>query len=133
MPTHSEGSLGGWRRGKVAHPDAEKYSVGPQSVALDGSNYRGARGANLNDLHRMVQKAISDGASVVWVSTLIRRTSKDKGFRWISSSGYRSARTFLEDIEISMRNRIPIDKFAEQVHNTRYPVKGAIVWSIFAD
>lgn len=133
MPKHSEGSRGGWRRGKVSRPDPEKYSVGPQNARLDGSNYRGAQGANLNDIHRMVKKAVNDGASEVWVSTLIRRTSREKGFRWISSGGYRDARGFLSEIEDAMRRRESVDRFAEEIHNTKYPVKGALVWSIFAD
>jgi hypothetical protein len=130
---HSEGSRGGWRRGRVSRPNPDKYSVGPQNVHLDGSNYRGAQGSNLNDIHRMVKKARDEGASTIWVSTMIRRTSLDRGFRWISSSGYRDANDFLNDIEGAMRRRTSVDKFAEQVHDTQYPVEGALVWSIFAD
>jgi len=133
MAKHSEGSRGGWRRGRVSRPDVEKYSVGPQNVNIDGSNYRGAMGANLNDVHRMVKKARDDGASTIWVSTLIKRTSIPRGFRWISSSGYRDAGQFLGEIEDAMKSRTSVNTFAEQIHDTQYPVEGAIVWSIFAD
>lgn len=134
MPKHSEGSRGGWRRGKVVRPEPEKYSVGPQNVRLDGSNYRGARGAGLNDIYRMTEKAIKDGASTIWVSTLISKDSEDvNSFRWISSSGYRDAQEFLGDIQSAAVSGTSPDEFAAQVHNMDYNVRNAIVWSISAD
>lgn len=131
MPRHGEGSRGGWRSGKVKRIKVDEYSVGPQNVNLDGSNYRGAMGASYGDLEKMVRQAKSDGASTIWCGTLIRRTSKDKGFRWVSSSG-RSVNEFLDSIGKARYFAEPVSKFAQRFHNLSYPVQGAVTWTIIA-
>lgn len=118
-----------WRRGRVARPRVGEYSVGPQTVKLDGSNYRGARGAAFSDLRKMAMKAKSEGATRINVATLIRRTSQTKGFRWVSRSGYNINR-FISDLDDAFVRGVDEDEFAREVQMLDFPTEGAITWTI---
>lgn len=127
----SKGSSGNWRRGRVRRVRAEEYSVGPQNVKLDGSNYRGGRVTGYADLNRMLRKARDDGISRITVAGLVRRTSQTKGFRWISRSGYDVGR-MLDDIhDASVERGVDMEEFTKEVFATDFPTDGgAITWTI---
>jgi hypothetical protein len=122
---------GRWRRGQVKRIAIAEYSVGPQNVNLDGSNYRGARGAGYADLSRMLNKARDDGVERVTVAGLIKRTSGTKGFRWVSRSGYDVGR-MLEDIhDASIERGVDLEEFTKEVFFTDFPTDGgAVTWSV---
>ena len=123
-------SSGGWRHGRVQRIKVDEYSVGPQNVDPSGSNYRGAGGAGYADIKRMLSQAKKDGAHRITVAALIRRTSKDKGFRWVSRSGY-DVDAMLEDLDdASIERGVDIDEFAREVFMNDYPTSGAITWTV---
>lgn len=134
----ARGSAGRWRRGRVMMPRVDEYSVGPQNINLDASNYRGAKGTSLNDLHRMGMRAKKDGAQMLVVYTLIRRTSQTPeagfrrpGFRWIATTGI-PIDEFLLQVENAMKRRESVDTFAYKLHDADYPIKDAVTWNIVA-
>jgi len=123
-------SRGNWR-GKPLHLANNEWSVGPQKVELDGSNYRGARGATLRDIRQMAIEAKMAGSQTLWIGTLIRRTSLPRGFRWVSASN-RTPDEFIKNINDGLRKGISEDEFARRFHGTQYPVSGAISWTIIS-
>ena len=132
MAKHSEGSRGGWRRGQVKflkeeNGNIDAFSVGPQNVALDGSNYRSASGASYSDIIRATNRAIDKGASQVYVQTLIRSGSQPKVFRWISSPF--STSELLTQTRRAQALSLDIAEFATRLHDA-YPVSLALTWTI---
>lgn len=130
---HSRGAAGGWKHGRTSsvtgkHGTTEGYSVGPQNVALDGSNYRGAGGASWADITRVANRAEKAGKRVVTVATLIRRTSQNKGFRWFSST--MTIDEFQANITLAQGKGMSVNDFASSLHDTDYPVQGALTWTL---
>lgn len=136
---HSRGAAGGWRHGKTRFIKEEEgvagYSVGPQNVALDGSNYRGAGGASYADIQRAVAAAEKSGSRRVTIATLIRRDSQKKGFRWVSTS--KSIDEFRGQLSLSQLNGVKMGDFAFMVHAARgkvtHSISNALTWTIIPE
>lgn len=134
---HSRGAAGGWRHGKTGfirdeQGEIEAYSVGPQNVALDGSNFRGAGGATYTDIQRALAAAERTGARRLTIATLIRRDSQTKGFRWVSSS--KSVEEFHAQLTLAQFEALSMGEFAYMVHATGGKVthepSRALTWTI---
>lgn len=130
---HSRGAAGGWKHGRTStvtgkHGTVEAYSVGPQNVALDGSNYRGAGGATWADIVKVANKAEKEGKRTVTIATLIRATSQTKGFRWISHT--RTIDELQANITLAQGKGMSVNDFASSLHDTDYPVQGALTWTL---
>lgn len=130
---HSRGAAGDWRPGRTSsirddEGVIEAYSVGPQNMELDGSNYRGGAGASLADIDRAVKRADKAGARFVQIATLIKRDSRARGFRWISIT--RSIDEMVANLEDAKSRGMGVNEFAERIQASKYTISFAPTWTI---
>jgi hypothetical protein len=134
MARHSEGASGGWRRGRVTLNKDESgntigIEVGPSNVKLDGSNYKGARGASFSDIRNALKRFPPDTRSI-HVAVLIRRDSQARGFRWISANF--NFRSFSRNVSRSeFLEGLSMPDFTEEIMESNFPISNALTWSFY--
>lgn len=103
-----------------------EYQTGRGDVDLSGANYRGGAGASFVGIRKAARSAKTNR---IQIAIMIRRTSKDRGFRWVQSNT-RTVSEFMRNIDTIDAGGGTVDDLAKGLLALDYPVQGAITWRV---